>query len=91
MTGDDPWFDESGEELRDDEFPDDNDLDDDLSETVPCPQCGAEIYEDAVRCPTCGTYVTHSTDIWTGRPLWWTALGLLGIAVLILTLLLSAI
>ena len=100
MTGNDAWFEQSGDELRDDEFPDDgdfgdgafedDDFEDDLSETVPCPQCNAEIYEDAVRCPNCGAYVTLGTSVWSGRPRWWTALGLLGIVVLILALLLSA-
>ncbi|MCA9100245.1 MAG: zinc-ribbon domain-containing protein, partial [Planctomycetales bacterium] len=28
--------------------------DDDVVETVACPSCGAEIYEDAERCPHCG-------------------------------------
>ena len=55
------------------------DSSDDLVETVPCPRCGAEIYEDAVRCPACGEYVTHSTSPWIGRPGWWVALALLGI------------
>ncbi len=68
---DDPWDDDSGDW--------DADTDDDLSETVPCPQCGAEIYEDAVRCPACGTYVTHTTSPWAGRPIWWIVLALLGI------------
>ncbi len=90
MTGDDPWFETPGDELRDDEFPDDGDFDDELSETVPCSQCGAEIYEDAVRCPDCGAYVNHDTSVWSGRPRWWIALGLMGIVVLILALLMSA-
>ncbi|MBY0589574.1 zinc-ribbon domain-containing protein [bacterium] len=27
--------------------------------TVPCPNCGKEMYEDSPRCPYCGEYVTH--------------------------------
>ena len=68
------------------ESPDDGDLDDDLSLTAPCPECGAEIYEDAVRCPKCGSYVTHRTTLWSGRPGWWILLGLVGIVSAILGL-----
>jgi len=53
--------------------------DDDLSETLPCPHCGAEVYEDAVQCPVCGAYITHRNTVFTGRPVWWILLGLLGI------------
>ncbi len=92
MSGDQRWFEEPGDELRDDEFPDpdlydqDPDLNDDFSETLPCPQCGNEVYEDAVRCPHCGTYITHDTNVWSGRPAWWIVLGLLGVLAVILTL-----
>ena len=87
MPGDDQWFEEPGDELRDDEFPEEDGPDDDLSETVPCAQCGAEIYEDAVRCPACGAYVAHASSVWSGRPAWWIVLGLLGILAVILVLL----
>ena len=71
MPGDDRWFEATGDEL---------------TETVPCSQCGAEIYEDAVRCPACGTYITHDTSVWSGRSGWWIVLGLLGILAVILAL-----
>ncbi len=87
MPADDPWFDEPDDELLDDEFPEQDQFDDDLSETVPCAQCGAEVYEDAVRCPVCGTYLTHDTNPWSRRPRWWIILGLLGILAVILALL----
>ena len=48
-----------------------------------CPKCGADIYEDAVRCPLCGEYVTHSTSVWSERPAWWRVLGLAGILAVI--------
>jgi hypothetical protein len=53
--------------------------DEDESDTVACPACGAEIYEDSERCPVCGDYLTAQTSVWNGRPFWWIALGLLGI------------
>ena len=86
MPGDELWFEEPGDELREDEFPDDDEFHDDLSETVACTQCGAEVYEDAVRCPNCGNYMTPDTNIWSGRPGWWIVLGLLGILAVILVL-----
>lgn len=76
-----PEFYDENDEPHDDEpdwdAPDDA-FDDDLNQTVPCRQCGAEIYEDAVQCPVCGWYVTADTSPWSGRPAWWVVLGLLG-------------
>ena len=40
----------------------------DESDWLPCPECGAEIYADAPRCPHCGNYVTFDAD--SGRPAW---------------------
>ena len=86
MMSDDEWFERPGDELEDDEYPDEDDLEDEFSETLPCPQCGTEIYEDAVRCPMCGTYVTFERRPWSGRPPWWMILGLLAALVTILAL-----
>ena len=51
------------DELEDREYPDEADghsfadeHDDDLY--VACPECGADVYEDAPQCPQCGWYVT---------------------------------
>jgi hypothetical protein len=85
MPGDDQWFEPTGDELDDRESPDD-DFDDESTETVPCCQCGAQVYEDAIRCPACGAYLTHHTSLWSGRPGWWILLGLLGILAVILAL-----
>ena len=40
------------------------------------PECGADAYEDADRCPRCGHYLTPDLSPWSGRPLWWILLGL---------------
>lgn len=77
---------------RDDDAPLEDDLDDtgdaDVSETLPCPACGCPVYEDAVQCPSCGDYIIHpGSSVWRGRPLWWIALGGLGIAALLAWLL----
>jgi len=81
MNGEE-WFDEPA-----DEFGETDELDDDdETSTLRCPECGADVYEDAVRCPVCGNYITHSTSVWHGRPGWWVLLGLLGVVALILVL-----
>jgi hypothetical protein len=51
----------------------DADLRDDDStaeDTVPCPACGAEVFEDSPRCPACGEYVTADGGQAGSRPLW---------------------
>jgi hypothetical protein len=70
----------------DDDYYDAAQYDDDSSETLPCPNCAAEIYEDAERCPNCGEYVTPSSSLWAGRPPWWIILGILGILATIIVL-----
>jgi predicted RNA-binding Zn-ribbon protein involved in translation (DUF1610 family) len=37
--------------------------DEDSAELLPCPACGADIYVDAVACPSCGHYVTRDTNV----------------------------
>ena len=78
-------FEETGDELRDDEFPDQCD-DDDLTETAPCPGCGVDVYEDAEKCPACGAYISHQSSIFAGRPVWWIVLAVLGVLATIVTL-----
>ena len=68
--------------LDDDEF-DDGEEDDLESSLIECPKCGVDIYEDAVRCPLCGEYITRTHSIWQGKPLWWKVIGLLGIIAII--------
>jgi len=76
-------FEKPGDELREEEFPDeeyaDDDSPDELSETASCSQCGAEVYEDAIECPVCGSYVTPDTAVFAGKPGWWILLGILGV------------
>ncbi len=84
MPDDEFWVDDEDDEFGDDEDPDD--LDDDATATLSCPHCGAEIYEDAVRCPACENYVTPDTRVFSNRPLWWILLGLTGIVAVVLVL-----
>jgi hypothetical protein len=88
MSGGDLWFERPGDELRDDEFPDEDDSQDESGQTILCPECGAEIYEEAVMCPVCEVFVTQVNSPWSGRPLWWTVLGLLGMVALVAVFLL---
>lgn len=53
--------------------------DDEETAVLPCPHCGAEVYEEAERCPHCGAYIVRRLRAWEGRPRWWIVLGLLGI------------
>ena len=73
---------EEFDDAYDDEFDDDYDDSDD-AETVPCPECGTEIYEESVACPVCGAYVTYSSHSLTNWPRVFVWLGLIGSAAVI--------
>jgi hypothetical protein len=57
----------------DDEFADEP-ADDDRDATIPCPHCGAEIYDDAEQCPACGEYLSDEDAPAARRP-WWILIG----------------
>ena len=52
------------------------DLDDDGGETIPCPDCGADVYEEADVCPVCGCYLYRGGVAGGGYP-WWSFGGAL--------------
>lgn len=83
MNPSDNWNDQ----LDEHEFDNEGNFDDDTAETLPCPECGAEIYEESEQCPACGAYITFNNSIWLGKPVWWIILGLLGIVATVLWLL----
>ncbi len=67
---------------RDDEYDDepfDSDDEDDATDVIDCPACGAEIYAEAEQCPVCGEYVTATSSVWDGKPTWWVVLAMAGI------------
>lgn len=66
------------------EFDNEDECGDDTSDTLPCPECGVEVYEDTERCPACGNYIVHSSSVWDGKPTWWILLGALGILAAVL-------
>ncbi len=41
------------------------------SETLPCPSCGVDVYEDTDRCPACGEYITPRWATSSAQPIWW--------------------
>ena len=57
--------------------------DDDEADLARCPNCGADVYEDAEQCPSCGDYIVHRTSVWEDKPTWWILLGLAGIAAVV--------
>jgi len=63
--------------------------DEDDSVVVTCPNCGADVYEDAEQCPSCGEWIEHSTHPFADRSMWFIVLGVLGIAVTIAALVLA--
>lgn len=77
----------------DDMYADEEDVedDDDSTELLACPECGADVYEEAQRCPSCGNYIVHDSNVWSGRPAWWIVLGLLGIVMTIVVLALGSL
>jgi hypothetical protein len=60
----------------DEEFEDWADGDDDESDTVACPHCGKQVYEDAAYCPHCDRDMTD-LDGRVARKPWWIIVGAL--------------
>jgi uncharacterized OB-fold protein len=54
------------------------------TKTVRCPSCGAEVYEDAERCPKCGDYVEPGGVHKVGRVWVWIVLVLILAAIVFL-------
>ena len=73
--------DESGPEDEDSSWDDE----DDSNATVECSSCGADVYEDAVRCPACGDFMTPASGSFVGRPGWWILVAALLVALLVFT------
>ena len=49
---------------------------------LPCPECGAVIYDDSVQCPRCGTYLP--ADNYGNETGWWYWLCRLAIILLLI-------
>lgn len=74
----------------DDDYEDDlevDELDDESDAHYVCPLCGAEVYDDANVCPACGDYMVPKMVIGSDvKPLWYIALGMIGIVAVLLVL-----
>lgn len=79
---DDPWDEEEDWQLPD--YGDESDA----TEMLPCPHCGAPVYEESQRCPACGDYIVFDSSPLSGRPAWWIILGVLGVTAVIAALVL---
>ena len=68
---------DSEEDLSDSEMPDESDVrDGEESGTYPCPYCGKDVYEDAIRCPRCQRYVSPE-DAKGRHPIQWVVLAVI--------------
>src|SRR5262245_43196254 len=72
---------DADDDLDDSEYPDEPD-DDDSAETIPCPYCREPVYEEAQRCPHCGSYVS-TKDTPSRRP-WWLIVGVVACLAVVL-------
>ena len=60
--------------MAEDEWNDEDDGQGDGDTTTPCPYCRRPIYEDSLRCPHCGNYISEE-DAPAARKPWWIILG----------------
>jgi hypothetical protein len=71
---------------HDDDFAEDNEAGFDTSDpddaTIECPHCGTLIYDDALRCPACGEYISLSAA--HGRKPLWVLIGVAICALIVL-------
>jgi hypothetical protein len=72
--------------------PDESDMDDDDDESdaasIECPHCGADVYEFAEQCPTCGRYMSQEgAPPRTSHPRWVVATATLLLLIMLYALL----
>lgn len=87
VEDDDDWW-KKGKKPKDWSYEDDtyDQVDDEEPEYRECPHCRADVYEDAVRCPFCGEYISRSSNQFAKS--WWVyaIVGLLLFTMLLLSL-----
>lgn len=74
---DEDWADDDEDNWPDDDAP---------AETIPCPACGADVYEEADQCPACGEFIVADTAVFSNKPSWYVVLAVLGIIAVIAAL-----
>ena len=67
--------DDRDDEEVDDDHEDPDSLDQDAEDdpdamTVPCPHCGADVFDEADVCPRCGNFILHEDQRNKHRPVW---------------------
>jgi hypothetical protein len=84
---DDDWWKHGRSPNHDFDDDEDDDAEDDADEpaTIPCPHCGAEVFDDAEQCPSCGSWFVRDRRPLTGRPSWFVVLGFVGVLVAVVT------
>ncbi|MBT4864310.1 MAG: hypothetical protein HON53_04205 [Planctomycetaceae bacterium] len=60
--------------------------DDSPAETIPCPACGIDVYEEADQCPACGEFIVGETAVLADKPTWYVVLAVLGIIAVLIAL-----
>lgn len=67
-----PFRQDDADDLDDREFPDPDyeDTPDPASDTVPCPFCREPVYDNAERCPHCGSWLFYEGPAPRDKP-WW--------------------
>lgn len=65
---------------------DESEFDLDRDDTMPCPHCRAEIYDESEQCPSCGQYITIDTSPFNSAPAWVRVLFVLIILAIVLSL-----
>jgi RNA polymerase subunit RPABC4/transcription elongation factor Spt4 len=77
---------DSNQPLEDWEYPDPDEYDEEEVDTIVCPECGRDVYEESPSCPECGHFFT-ADDLGTAAKLPFGWLGVLIVVALVLAFL----
>ena len=69
-------FRDSDKPLEDREYLDESDLDESQTCLIPCPHCGAWVYEGAPQCPHCRHWLPPDCPDWRSSRRWYIRGGL---------------
>ena len=56
-----------------------SDGEDDSTPVISCPNCRADVYEEADVCPACGEFLLDASRPLEKKPFWYVVLGLFGV------------
>ncbi len=66
-------------------------IDDDGADCVACPECGAQVYEDAEQCVACGEYIVSDSSTWGSQSPWMSKAITIVVILLVISLLAPAL